>query len=326
MKSTAKLKFNAVLLCAVSLCILSLLFAKVGFAKGDGIMDAFEAKKVAEHSWVVFGPLTPPNPQNKGFMNNPLFTITDKSVIVIDPGSSLQVGEALLEKIKKQTDKPVTHVFNSHVHGDHWLGNQAIKNAYPDVKIYAHPVMIEEAKAGEAESWISLMHNLTEGATDGTEAVIASITLENEQEVKVDNITIKAYLSEIAHTKTDAMFVIVEDKVLVTGDNNFNQRMPRLDDGSFPGNIKVLEDAMKLDVDVVIPGHGPSGGKEVLSNFRDFLSIIYETSKEMLDDDAEAFEMKPVIVEKLAKYKDWESFDDTIGKLISIAVLEAENE
>jgi len=321
MKSTAKLLFNIVLLCSVTL-----LFSRVALAKGNGIMDGFEAKKVSEHSWVIFGPLTPPNPQNKGFMNNPLFTITDNSVIIIDPGSSLQVGEALLEKIKEKTDKPITHVFNSHVHGDHWLGNQAIKNAYPDVKIYAHPVMIEEAKAGEGESWVSLMNTLTEGATKGTEPVIASIELENEQEVKVDNITIKSYLSEIAHTKTDAMFVIVEDKVLITGDNNFNKRMPRLDDGSFPGNIKVLEEAMILDIDVVIPGHGPAGGKEVLTNFRDFLSIIYETSKEMLDEDAEAFEMKPVIVKKLEKYKDWESFDDNIGKLISIAVLEAENE
>jgi len=321
MKSTVKFIINAVFLGTASL-----LLTQTVFAKSNGIMDAFATQKVAEHSWAIFGPLAPPNPENKGFMNNPLFVVTDNSVVVIDPGSSLQVGEALLEKIKEKTDKPITHVFNSHVHGDHWLGNQAIKNAYPDVKIYAHPEMIEEAKAGEAESWISLMKTLTKGATDGTEAVIASIALENEQEVKVDNITIKSYLSDIAHTKTDAMFVIVEDKVLITGDNNFNKRMPRLDDGSFAGNISVLDDAMKLDIDVVIPGHGPSGGKEVLTSFRDFLSIIYETSKELMEDDVEAFEMKPIIVEKLEEYKDWESFDDSIGKLISVAVLEAENE
>ncbi len=321
MKSTAKFIFNAVLLCTVSL-----LSTPLVFAKSTGIMNGFETQKVAEHSWVIFGPLTQPNTENKGFMNNPLFTITDKSVVVIDPGSSLQVGEALLAKIKEKTDKPVTHVFNSHVHGDHWLGNHAIQNAYPDVKIYAHPVMIEEAKAGEAESWISIMNTLTEGATEGTKPVIPSIALENEQEIKIDNITIKSYLSEIAHTKTDAMFVILEEKVLITGDNNFNKRMPRLDDGSFAGNIKVLDDAMNLDIDVVIPGHGPSGGKEILTTFRDFLNIIYQTSKELREDDAEPYEMKPIIVEKLEKYKDWESFDDNIGKLISIAVLEAENE
>ena len=120
------------------------------------------------------------------------------------------------------------------------------------------------------------------------------------------------------------MFEIVEDKVLITGDNSFNKRMPRLDDGSFAGNMKAMDDGLKLDVAVVVPGHGPAGGKEVLSGFKDFLSIIYDTSKKLREEDMEAFEMKPEIVEKLEKFQKWDSFDDSIGKLISLAVIEAE--
>jgi glyoxylase-like metal-dependent hydrolase (beta-lactamase superfamily II) len=122
------------------------------------------------------------------------------------------------------------------------------------------------------------------------------------------------------------MFEILEDKVLITGDNTFNEKMPRLDDGSFIGNMKAMDDALRLDVAVVVPGHGPAGGKEVLSGFRNFLNIIYDTSKTLRDEDMEAFEMKPVIVGKMKKFQKWESFDENIGKLISIAVLEAENE
>lgn len=292
----------------------------------NGIMDKYETEKIAEHTWAVFGPKAEPNPENQGFMNNPLFVVTDNSVVVIDPGSSLQVGQALLAKIKKLTNNPITHVFNSHVHGDHWLGNQAIQQAYPEVKIYAHPEMIAEANAGEAENWISLMNTLTKGATEGTKAVIPANSLQDGQEVTVDNITIKAHLSEVAHTKTDAMFEIIQDKVLVTGDNNFNGRMPRLDDGSYVGNMKALDRGLKLDVEVIVPGHGPSGGKEILSNFHDFLSIIYFNSKTLMEEDIEPFEMKPVIVKKLERYHNWVNFEGSIGKLISIAVLEAENE
>lgn len=319
MKTTAK---N--LLLSISLIMLtnSSVFAK----EPAGIMDNLEAKKVAEHTWVVIGPTGQPSPENKGFMNNPTFVITDKSVIVIDPGSSLQVGQALIKKIKKQTDKPITHVFNSHVHGDHWLGNHGIKEAYPDVKIYAHPEMIAEAKAGEAEAWIGIMKEATKGATEGTKAVIPANALKNNQEITIDNITIKAHLNELAHTKTDAMFEIKEDKVLITGDNAFNQRMPRLDDGSFVGNIKAMDVGLALDIDVVIPGHGKAGGKEILTSFKNFLGIIYSNSKTLLDDDMEAFEMKPIIIEKLKEYKQWDSFDAGIGKLISVSVLEAENE
>lgn len=311
-----------------SLLFITLLFiSTTAFAKDvAGIMDKFETQKLAEHTWGVFGPLAAPNPENKGFMNNPVFVITDKSVVVIDPGSSVQVGRALLAKIRKQTDKPITHIFNSHVHGDHWLGNQAFFEVNPSVKIYAHPVMIEEAKAGEAESWIGLMKTLTKGATEGTTATIPTIGLKNDQEVKIDNITIKAHLNKLAHTKTDAMYEIVEDKVLVTGDNTFSKRMPRLDDGSYVGNMMAMDVALALNINVVVPGHGPAGGKEVLSDFREFLYTIYDTSKNLLDDDLESFEMKPIIVEKLKKYQKWENFDGTIGKLISVAVLEAENE
>jgi glyoxylase-like metal-dependent hydrolase (beta-lactamase superfamily II) len=39
------------------------------------------------------------------------------------------------------------NIFNTHVHGDHWLGNQAIVERYPAVKIYAHPNMIEHSAA-----------------------------------------------------------------------------------------------------------------------------------------------------------------------------------
>ena len=109
----------------------------------DDPLANYAAEKVSENTWVVHGPMEFPTPQNKGFMNNPAFTVTDNSVVVFDPASSLKAGEGLLKKIKKITDKPITHVFITHVHGDHWLGNQAIKAAYPDAKLYAHPQMIE---------------------------------------------------------------------------------------------------------------------------------------------------------------------------------------
>lgn len=312
-----------------ALLLISLVFTSSHslFAKEPtGVMDAYKAEKVTANAWVVFGPLEQPNVKNKGFMNNPGFIITEKSVVVVDPGSTVHVGKALLEKIRKQTDKPVTHIFNSHIHGDHWLGNQAFAEAFPKVQIYAHPVMIEEAKAGEAESWIKLLSNLTEGASKETKAVIPTFPLKDGQEVKVDNITVKSHLSEIAHTKTDAMFEIVEEKLFFTGDNAFNNRMPRLDDGSYQGNIAALELALTLPIETVIPGHGPKGGKEVLSNFKDFLNIVYGTTKILYEEDLEAFEMKPKIIKKMEKFSNWVNFDESIGKLISVALLEAENE
>ena len=91
----------------------------------------YPASKVATHTYVIHGPVDYPNPQNQGFMNNPAFVLTKAGVVVIDPGSSVQSGEMVLRQIRKVTDQKVVAVLNTHAHGDHWLGNQAFREAAP---------------------------------------------------------------------------------------------------------------------------------------------------------------------------------------------------
>ncbi len=78
-------------------------------------------EKVAKNTWVMHGPRELPNPQNKGFMNNPGIVKTSAGLVIIDPGSTLQVGENVLAEVKKISDEDIVAVFNTHVHGDHWL-------------------------------------------------------------------------------------------------------------------------------------------------------------------------------------------------------------
>ncbi|HHL18684.1 MAG TPA: MBL fold metallo-hydrolase [Thiothrix sp.] len=288
------------------------------------IFSGYATQKIADHTYVIHGPTEIPNPKNKGFMNNPGFIITDKSVIVIDPGSSRQIGQALLARIKEVTSNPITHVFATHVHGDHWLGNHAIKNAYPKAAFYAHPNMIEKANNGEADMWIKNMHALTEGATEGTKAIIPNQESTHESSKTVDNMTIKTHFIEKAHSNTDIMLEIVEDKVLFTGDNITYTRLPRMRDGTFKGNIAAADYALTLNIKHVVPGHGPSGGKEILQSYRNYLSTVYENTKILMEEDLEPFEMKAQIVKKLANYKDWSGFEEQIGKHIGLAALEIE--
>lgn len=306
---------------AIALAASTLLFATSVMAID---FKSFPAEKVSDHAYVVHGPLEFPTPENKGFMSNPAFIIADKGVVVIDPGSSVQIGKMLLEKIREETDKPIVAVFNSHVHGDHWLGNQAFAEENPDVKIYANPRLIAMAKAGLSDQWVDMMMNLTNKATDGTKAVLPNTELKDGQEINFGNITVKAYLTEQSHTKTDAMFEVVEDKLLFTGDNATIDRIIRLDDASYRGSIAALERMLANEPAVVVPGHGNTGDKKILEAYKQYLSTVYETASELRDEGMEAFEMKPVIAEKLGEFKDWAGFDDELGKHVSLAVLEAE--
>ncbi|NNJ90035.1 MAG: MBL fold metallo-hydrolase, partial [Gammaproteobacteria bacterium] len=130
----------------IGLLLLYLTGASLQAAKAPAIDTEYTADKIAEDVYVIHGPLETPNPINQGFMNNPGIIITDAGVVVVDPGGSVQSGEMVISHIEKLTDKPVVAVFDSHVHGDHWLGNQAFMEKYPEVKIYAHHEMIKAVK------------------------------------------------------------------------------------------------------------------------------------------------------------------------------------
>ena len=284
----------------------------------------YQADKISDHVYVIHGPTDTPNPQNLGFMNNPALVIGSDSVMIFDPGSSLESGRMVLRQLRKLTDKPVTHVFNSHVHGDHWLANQSIREQYPNAKYYAHPEMIKRAKEGEAANWIKNMMAMTDGATEGTVALIPEHALSDGQEITSGELTVRVHIVPAAHSHTDAMFEVVEDSLLYTGDNVTYQRMPRFDDGTFRGSLAACDYALALGLKHYVPGHGPSGGPEVVESFRDYTRTLYQMAGELYDQGLTDFEMKPQIVEALGDYRDWTSFDQFIGRTISLAVLEAE--
>lgn len=304
--------------------LLAALLVLPGFALAEAIPD-YPAEQVAAHTYVIHGPVGTPSPQNKGFMNNPVFVITKQGVVVIDPGSSLYTGQMVLRQIRKLTDKPVTHVLDTHVHGDHWLGNQAFSEAFPKAILMAHPAMIRQARAGADKQWLQTMSRLTKGATDGTRAVIPNKAIDEPYHFTAGGMTFRILAPKHAHSGTDIMIHIVEDKVLVLGDNVFNQRIGRMDDATFRGNIHACDVASKLaGVKVYIPGHGPTGDVRIVKNFRTYLATIYETVKGMVAEGLSDYEMKPRVVAKLKPYQDWNGFQEQIGRHVSLAMLEAE--
>ena len=182
--------------------------------KAPAIEADFPVTKLTERVYVIHGPNELPTKANQGFMNNPGFVLTKKGVAVIDPGSSVQVGEMLLKKISAVTKDPVIAVFNTHIHGDHWLGNDAVRRAYPKAVIYAHPKMMEKS-AASGEEWLKLMLQLTEGGTKGTKAVTPNLGIENEEILTLGGTHFRIHHNGQAHTDGDIMIEVVEEKVQI---------------------------------------------------------------------------------------------------------------
>lgn len=284
------------------------------------------AEKVAPHTYVIHGPTEYPSPENKGFMNNPAFVVTSAGVVIVDPGSSVQTGEMVLRQIRKVTNRPVVAVLDTHVHGDHWLGNHAVRDAFPAAAIYGHPKMIEAINQGAGEEWVRRMDSSTGGATRGTLPMAPNHAVSDGDAVKIGGITFRFHHFGTAHSSNDLMIEVPEEKVLFLADNVNNRRIVRMDDGRFLGNVATIDGALKIQAQVLVPGHGRTGGWEIVRAYRDYLDGLYASVKRYYAEGMSDFEMKEKVAADLARFKDWPGFKEELGKHISLAVMEIESE
>src|SRR5512139_2863401 len=306
--------------------IAALVFCTPVLAGPNDVVRTYPVQKVSADSYVIHCPQGVPSKANQSFMNNPAWVVTRDGVVVIDPGSSVQAGRMVVAQLRKTTDKPVTHVFNTHVHGDHWLGNQAILEAWPNATLIAHPDMIKLAHNGAGAFWIKLMSDMTGGYTDGTRAEIPTVEAADGQEFRIGGKTFRIHSSTDAHSKTDLMIEVVEDRILFTGDNVLGRQVMNLRDGTFKGVMKATDRALALDARLYVPGHGKSGDRSLVEEQKAWFDILMAEVRRMYDEGKSDFEMKPVLAEKLKAYRDWAEWDTNLGPQISLAILEIEQE
>ncbi len=300
-------------------------FASFAVERGPAVPD-YPADQVTDGVYVIHGPLGEPSAKNQGFMNNPAFIVTQTGVVVVDPGSSVQIGEMVLRQIRKVSDLPVVAVLNTHIHGDHWLANQALVEAFPKVPIYGHPRMFDKIEQGEGQEWIDLLLRLTANATAGTDIVGPNLQVDHADEVTLAGLKIRFLYLPKAHSDTDLMIEIPSKKLIFLGDNAMMNRFGQMRHGTFKGNIAALDLALQKSAEIYVPGHGPTGGPQVPETFRTYLSLLRSEVAKQLDEGLSDFEMKPLVVEALADYRGWVDFDRLVGKHINQAYLEVEEE
>jgi len=280
-----------------------------------GKYGSFQFEPYNDNVYIMHGPVVAPNKENRGFMNNPAFIEGEHGLIVIDPGGNYNVGKAVLAEIEQVSDKPILAVFNTHKHGDHWFANKAITQKYPEVKIYAHPNMIKEVKAGEAELWYGILSRTT-GNLEGTKAFAYPTTaLKDGDLIEVDGEKFAIAFPNRAHTDTDLLITHLNSHTLFLADNLMKGRLGSFDDSSsILGNIAFLE-GIKSDTNMTlyVPGHGMSGKRdETIDPFLTYLKTLQEEGTRAYEEDMESYEVKDEVLAKLAWMKDWDAFEKNV--------------
>jgi len=235
------------------------------------------------------------------------FIIGEDAIAVIDTGGSLKIGRELELAIKKISNLPIRYVINTHVHLDHIYGNAVFKKDGTD--FIGH---IELPKAMIARKEFYERTNLRYLKIPPEESILIApnilIKANESKNFDLGNRIIKVTGYPTSHTNNDITVEDIKTKTLWAGDLLFIDRLPSID-GDIHGYIAVIDEILKLDFDLVIPGHGrpTQKWKEAFIKEGNYLKILRDEIRAAIDDDLDL----QLTIETVAQSesKKWELFE-----------------
>jgi len=166
---------------------------------------------------------------------------------------------------------PIKHLVNTHWHFDHTDGNEWMHSA--GATITAHENTRKHISTStRVEDW-----NFTFPASPA--GAIPTDVFNADKTLRLNDATIALKYYGSSHTDGDVSAYFIEADVLHTGDTWWNGHYPFIDystGGSLDGMIRAAEAniARLTEKTIVIPGHGPIGGKAEMIEYRDLLATI----------------------------------------------------
>lgn len=190
--------------------------------------------------------------------------------LIIDSGF-LGTRSKIADALSSLSPDPIKHLVNTHWHYDHTDGNEWMHSA--GATITAHENTRKHLSTStRVEDWNFTFPPLPAGA-------IPSDVFNADKMIHLNGATIVLKHYGPAHTDGDISAYFTEADVFHTGDTWWNGHYPFIDystGGSIDGMIKAAEAnlAMVTDKTIVIPGHGPVGGKTEMTEYPDMLANI----------------------------------------------------
>ena len=102
---------------------------------------------------------------------------------------------------------------------------------------------------------------------------------ERELELAVGDKTVRLIDLGPAHTRSDTIAYVPADRIVFTGDLLFNQGHPIMWEGPVNNWIGACEYIEKLDVETVVPGHGPICDRSAVRAMRNYFVYLRDQTR-----------------------------------------------
>lgn len=201
-------------------------------------------------------------------------------IVVVDTMISAKEAKRFIKDIRAISRKPIKYVVNTHYHLDHAFGNSEF------AKVGAVIVAQENAQKAMENTAKETLGNMKEyGLTpkdmQGTSVVYPVLTYGNRMTIDIGGQQIELIHARHSHTDGDTLVYLPGKKVLFTGDILFTNYHPFLGEGNIEEWVKQLDDIKSMDVEKIIPGHGPLSQKNDLDDMKKYIMLFDQKAKEL---------------------------------------------
>lgn len=207
-----------------------------------------------------------PGIDNASLSNAGLIIGPDNCMLIDSLGPPIHAKE-LRAAVLRTTRKPVTRIVHTHHHRDHTNGDylwgpveivttEADRKLLLEQGIPAHPY-------DTRPQWQAGIQELK--LAPPTTAISGPVTY------WYGDLEVRLLTPGPAHTAGDIMVYVPRYRLLFAGDIAFFYVAPADFNGYISSWLKVTDQILSMDVDVIVPGHGPIGGKRELADMAGYL-------------------------------------------------------
>jgi glyoxylase-like metal-dependent hydrolase (beta-lactamase superfamily II) len=261
-----------------------------GFAVGSAVISLLfliscpSAFARGQHGFTI-KVFTSPDDQ---FWVNSVIVEGDDEVMLVDAQLTKTSAERVLQEIK-ETKKPLSIIYITHEHADHFLGLEVFKEAYPRVRIIANSAVVDRINKVYQEKLDKWKQILSSGATSHAVA----ISKFDGDIIEFEGSKIEVLKQIQGDTDENTMLWIPGQRILIAGDvvvNNVHLYTAETDSKAREKWLNSLQKIRELKPSVVVPGHSKVGAPLDASTAVDFtenyLLVFEEELNKAKDPDS----------------------------------------
>ncbi len=230
--------------------------------------------------------------------SNAGLVVGDGASLLVDTLFDLRITRAMLDTMADHTrSAPIGTVVNTHANGDHCYGNSLLdgaqiiaSSATAEEMHHVPPSLLAALNADPGETGDLFRSFFGDFDFDGIELRPPDRTFDGRLDVEVGGRVVELIEVGPAHTAGDTLAVVPDAGVVYTGDILFIGGTPIVWAGPLSNWIAACDLMLGMDVDTVVPGHGPITDKAGVSDVRDYLVFVEREAGARFDAGMDAFD------------------------------------